>query len=85
MTNSIGVTIQGVTAHGSSLLNYSDTYEAWDEEEGTECKACYGTGLDRDEIFDCEVCAGEGIVIPLVTALDKPASVRQTGVIARAP
>ena len=69
------VTIQGSTAYGSTLSNYSDTYTAWDEEEGEDCKACYGTGMDRDEIYDCEVCGGEGVIIPLVTALDsRPAS-----------
>lgn len=45
----------------SNMSNYSEYYDEWDDdEEVEECSACYGTGLDRDEMYDCEVCGGEG-------------------------
>ena len=67
--HSVEVTIQGVTAYGSSLSNYSEAYEAWDEEEGEECTSCYGTGLDRDEIYDCPDCYGEGRIVGVDSVL----------------
>jgi DnaJ-class molecular chaperone len=59
------ISIKGETA----LSNYSEVFDAWDEEEGVECPDCKGTGLDRDEIYDCLTCYGEGIIVPLDTAL----------------
>lgn len=45
----------------SNLLNYSDYYEEWDDDDQVEeCPDCYGTGLDKDEIYDCITCGGEG-------------------------
>jgi len=39
----------------------SEFYDQWDEDEyWEECPACRGTGMDRDEIYDCEECGGEG-------------------------
>lgn len=60
MSNTVGVTIHGQVAVGSALSNYSEAYESWDEQEGEECPDCRGTGLDRDEIYDCLTCFGEG-------------------------
>lgn len=48
---------------GSNLQNYSDYYEEWDSEEGETCQQCYGTGLDRDEVYECATCYGEGIIV----------------------
>lgn len=48
---------------GSALSNYSDTYTAWNDAETIECPDCKGTGLDRDEIYDCELCYGEGEIV----------------------
>lgn len=62
MTNTVGVTIHGPTAVGSALSNYSEAFEAWDNEEREECPECRGTGLDRDEVYDCLTCYGEGYV-----------------------
>jgi len=45
----------------TNISNYSEFYEEWDDDEQwVECTDCYGTGLDRDEIYDCMTCAGEG-------------------------
>lgn len=46
----------------STLTNYSEDFDEWLDAETEECRACYGTGLDKDEIYDCPVCAGEGEV-----------------------
>ena len=48
---------------GSNLSNYDEFYEAWDYAQEVECPDCYGTGLDRDEIYECETCFGEGYLI----------------------
>lgn len=57
-SNSINVSVEG----NSVLLNYSEYYDEWFEAETQECRACYGTGMDKDEIYDCDVCFGEGVV-----------------------
>ncbi len=44
----------------SNLLNYAEYYEEWDDQDWEECRTCYGTGLDADEIYDCADCGGEG-------------------------
>lgn len=31
-------------------------------EPGTPCKACFGTGLDRELDSDCLTCWGDGVV-----------------------
>ena len=63
------INIHSPTAYGSRLSNYSEAFEAWDEEGGEECRTCHGTGLDRDEVFDCPDCYGEGWVVPPEVAL----------------
>lgn len=46
---------------GSNISNYSQFYEAWDDDEWwEECTSCYGTGMDSDEVYDCVGCGGEG-------------------------
>lgn len=62
MSNQVGVTIHGQVAVGSALSNYSEAFESWDGEDGEECPDCRGTGLDRDEIYDCLTCFGEGVI-----------------------
>jgi len=48
---------------GDSLLsNYADYYEEWDDSEEEICGECYGTGMDRDELYECPNCAGEGVM-----------------------
>lgn len=32
-----------------------------DDEFYEECRACYGTGMDKDEVFECESCGGDGV------------------------
>lgn len=44
----------------SVYSKYADMYSAWDVESTRRCPDCRGTGLDRDEIYDCETCFGEG-------------------------
>lgn len=51
------------SAVSSVLSNYSEAYTAWNDAETTECPDCKGTGLDRDEIYDCETCYGEGEIV----------------------
>jgi hypothetical protein len=46
----------------SNLLNYGDYYDQWDEADEEECPSCFGTGLDRDEMYDCPACYGEGFM-----------------------
>lgn len=53
------IEIKGRTAFSQHL----EAYSAWDEAEGKTCPTCFGTGLDRDEVWDCETCFGEGILI----------------------
>lgn len=36
---------------------------AWTEADEDVCPDCYGTGLDRDEIYDCPTCYGEGVIV----------------------
>lgn len=43
--------------------NYSSAYVAWNNSYEEECPECRGTGLDRDEIYDCEYCYGEGVIV----------------------
>lgn len=49
--------------NGSLLSNYGDYYDEWDNSDTTPCKACRGTGLDKWEEFDCEICGGEGVIV----------------------
>lgn len=44
----------------TNMSNYAKAYESWDDQDWNECAYCYGTGLDRDEIYDCLQCGGEG-------------------------
>lgn len=30
-----------------------------------ECRGCYGTGMDDDEIYECPDCGGEGVIYHL--------------------
>jgi len=47
----------------TSISVHSDYYEKWDDDnQWEECSYCYGTGLDRDEIYDCLQCGGDGEV-----------------------
>ena len=47
----------------TNISVHSGFYSEWDsDEEWAECWSCYGTGMDRDEIYDCAVCWGEGEV-----------------------
>jgi DnaJ-class molecular chaperone len=46
----------------TNITNYSEYYEEWDNAEEEECPSCYGTGMDKDEIYDCETCFGEGFI-----------------------
>lgn len=55
---------------GSNLENYRETFEEWDTAEKKVCPSCKGTGLDRDEWFDCETCGGEGEITLLKDVLD---------------
>jgi hypothetical protein len=55
---------ENMSTDGSSvLLNYSDYYDEWFEAETEECHECYGTGMDKDEMYDCPACWGEGVII----------------------
>jgi DnaJ-class molecular chaperone len=63
------VTTQSRVEYGSAMSNYAQFYSAWDSADEVECPDCKGTGLDRDEIFDCEYCAGEGYLVSLDSAL----------------
>ena len=56
--------------HYSVYSNYASAYESWNDAEEKECPSCHGTGLDREEIYECETCFGEGYVVPLDAALD---------------
>lgn len=68
--NNIEVSVEGSNSFGgSNLANYSDTYEKWDSEEGEICPQCFGTGLDRDEVWECPACWGEGYTVPVDRAL----------------
>lgn len=49
--------------YASNLSNYSEAYTAWNDAETVECPDCKGTGLDRDEIYDCYLCYGEGEIV----------------------
>jgi hypothetical protein len=51
---------------GSALSNYDSYYEVWNNAETEDCPVCRGTGLDRDELYDCEYCYGEG-ELPVLT------------------
>lgn len=63
------------TADVSSVLsNYETTYSVWNEAETTECPDCRGTGLDRDEIYDCLLCFGEGEIV-----IDDPEIIAHAG------
>jgi len=47
----------------TNISVHAGFYDEWDaDDEWEECPDCYGTGLDRDEIYDCETCGGEGEV-----------------------
>jgi hypothetical protein len=48
---------------GSALMNYSDVFDEFDE-EATECPVCRGTCMDRDELYECPECGGEGEIYP---------------------
>ena len=52
-----------INVFGSNLLDYEEYYDEYDETLEKECPACYGTGLDKDEIEDCSYCWGEGYVV----------------------
>ena len=47
----------------SALLRYEEYYDEYFNAEETECWSCYGTGLDRDEVYDCPVCFGDGVLL----------------------
>lgn len=74
--NTIGVTVLGpetTVARGDSVYsNYAEMYEEWDESPTVTCTECKGTGLDRDEIYDCLTCFGEGVIVDSqVSGVDK--------------
>lgn len=62
MARSMPVTTEVSVIGETALSNYFDAYEDWDSEEVEDCRACYGTGMDRDEIYECETCGGEGVI-----------------------
>lgn len=64
------VSTQTDVEYGSAFTNYATVYSSWDSADEEECPDCKGTGLDRDEIYDCETCGGEGYLVPLDAALD---------------
>lgn len=51
----------------STWSNYSSTYDEWNDADHRVCPDCKGTGLDRDEWYDCPTCDGEGEVTILDT------------------
>jgi hypothetical protein len=53
----------------SALIRYSEYYDEYFEAEEEECPDCHGTGLDREEIFDCETCYGDGVITILPKGL----------------
>lgn len=55
------VTISTEIPVESVLSNYSDAFDEYDDKY-EECRACYSTGMDRDEIYECEDCGGEGVI-----------------------
>jgi hypothetical protein len=57
-SNTVNISVDGI----SVLLDYSEYYDEWFEAETEECRACYGTGMDSDEVYDCDICFGEGVV-----------------------
>jgi DnaJ-class molecular chaperone len=63
------VTSQTGVTYGSAMSNYASVYSAWDSADEEECPVCRGTGLDRDEVYDCEECAGEGYIVPIDSLL----------------
>lgn len=48
---------------GDMSTNYAEVYESWYDSASEICPECRGTGLDRDEIYDCETCFGEGVIV----------------------
>ncbi len=47
----------------TEVTNDSDIYsESVYDEVFEECRSCYGTGMDKDEIYECPDCGGEGVV-----------------------
>jgi len=59
------VTIQNDIPVGSALTNYSDIFEEFDEDTEV-CPVCRGSGMDRDEIYECPKCLGEGEIYPVL-------------------
>lgn len=45
----------------SVFANYSDVFDEFDSQV-RKCRECRGTGMDRDEIYECPDCGGEGEV-----------------------
>lgn len=46
------------------MTSYSaELVEAWNDADEETCPDCWGTGLDRDEIYDCPTCYGEGVLV----------------------
>jgi hypothetical protein len=61
----------------SLMSNYGDYYEVWNDSDTEECADCFGTGMDRDELYECAACYGEGSipVINFKKGLDNKAEV----------
>jgi hypothetical protein len=70
-SNSVSISVEGM----SVLLDYSEYYDQWFDAETEECRICYGTGMDKDEIYDCDACFGEGVVsvLPILKNLPETA------------
>ena len=69
MDSNLEIAIEGKTALTEKF------YEEWDNAEEEICPSCKGTGLDRWEEYDCEMCFGEGVLMPDLsdlTAVPKP-------------
>lgn len=47
----------------SVYSNYGDYFEAWNDGIEEECPECRGTCMDRDELYDCKLCFGEGVLV----------------------
>lgn len=58
----------------TTLSNYGSTYDAWYDAETIECPECRGTGMDRDELYDCELCFGECVIV-----IENPETIAHAG------
>lgn len=59
---------------GDMTTNYAQAYNEWYDCLEEECPECHGTGLDRDEIYDCDTCFGEGVIVYAVAPVEEEAA-----------